>query len=218
MCERSYDPSLTYFTGKAQAVSYLLYSDTSLIRSSVEILLLSCLKSGEKRDSRSSAPWLSLNTDLEPFERVWNVHYNFNFKAFGQMSYRPLGTDLMDQANGMRYFPSLLQNCLLSFNNFWTVCSREKRGGQTEGYVSKTPQLIFLNRVALNRCWPSQRNGQIRGCLILAAGWTSGDPLSYLNKDHMERCHRGRQETRWKGSWKNMVSKRADSVGFKWWR
>lgn len=144
--------------------------------------------------------------------------FNFNFKAFGQMSHQPLGTDLMDQANGMRYFPSLLQNCLLSFNNFWTVCSRKKRGGQTEGYVSKTPQLIFLNRVALNLCWPSQRNGQMRGCLILAAGWTSGDPLSYLNKDHMERCHRGRQETRWKGLWKNMVSKRADSVGFEWWR
>lgn len=72
--KRSYDPSLTYFTGKSQALSYLLYSVTSLIRSSMEILLLSCLKSGEKRDSLSSAPWLSLNTDLEPFERVWNMY------------------------------------------------------------------------------------------------------------------------------------------------
>lgn len=43
---------------------HLLYSDTSFMRSSTEILLLSCLKSGEKRDSRSNAPWLSLKTDL----------------------------------------------------------------------------------------------------------------------------------------------------------
>lgn len=43
---------------------YLLYSVMSLSRSSVEILLLSCLKSGENRDSRSTVPWLSLNTDL----------------------------------------------------------------------------------------------------------------------------------------------------------
>lgn len=43
---------------------HLLYSDTSFTRSSTEILLLSCLKSGEKRDSLSNAPWLSLKTDL----------------------------------------------------------------------------------------------------------------------------------------------------------
>ncbi len=44
---------------------YLLYSVMSLMRSSEETLLLSCLKSGEKRLSLSTVPWLSLNTDLE---------------------------------------------------------------------------------------------------------------------------------------------------------
>lgn len=29
-----------------------------------------------------------------------------------------INTYLTDQANGMRYFPSLLQNCLLDFNTF----------------------------------------------------------------------------------------------------
>lgn len=65
-CKKCYYilPWRTYFVGQAYSMPYLLYSDTSLIRSSVEILLLSCLKRGEKRDSLSSAPWLSLNTDL----------------------------------------------------------------------------------------------------------------------------------------------------------
>jgi len=45
---------------------YFLYSEAILMTSSVEILLLSCLKSGEKRDSLSSVPRLSLNTDLSP--------------------------------------------------------------------------------------------------------------------------------------------------------
>lgn len=49
----------------SKTLLYLLYSVMSLSRSSVEILLLSCLKRGENRDSRSTMPWLSLNTDLK---------------------------------------------------------------------------------------------------------------------------------------------------------
>lgn len=45
--------------------SYRLYSDTSFKRSSVEILLLSCLYNGENLESLSTFPWLSLNTDLK---------------------------------------------------------------------------------------------------------------------------------------------------------
>lgn len=58
---------------------YLLYSDTSLIRSSVEILLLSCLKRGENRDSLSSAPWLSLNTDLQWIQNGYFIFTEFFF-------------------------------------------------------------------------------------------------------------------------------------------
>lgn len=120
---------------------YLLNSDTSLIKSSVEILLLSCLKRGEKRDSRSSAPWLSLNTDLQYIERerlkIRSCEENMvdilYFKMFRQLSLQPVATDLTDQANGIRYFPSLLQNCLLDFKIFWTVCRRHKQRKKDRG-------------------------------------------------------------------------------------
>lgn len=35
-----------------------------------------------------------------------------------------MNTYLTDQANGIRYFPSLLQNCLLDFNTFCAYCKK----------------------------------------------------------------------------------------------
>lgn len=59
------------------------------MRSSVEILLLSCLKSGEKRDSLSSAPWLSLKTDLKITDGG-HIHWSeVYYKIFGQLSPQP---------------------------------------------------------------------------------------------------------------------------------
>ena len=53
---RQDDANAQYGGGGGERGSYFLYSETILMRSSVEILLLSCLKSGEKRDSLSSVP------------------------------------------------------------------------------------------------------------------------------------------------------------------
>lgn len=49
---------------KLKTAPYRLYSAISLIKSSMEILLLSCLNKGENRESLSTFPWLSLNTGL----------------------------------------------------------------------------------------------------------------------------------------------------------
>lgn len=49
---KAFIPSQT----KLKSVPYLLYSAISLIKSSMEILLLSCLNKGENRESLSTFP------------------------------------------------------------------------------------------------------------------------------------------------------------------
>lgn len=66
------DPSRINFIKKnrrKQKVTRFLMSASSLRRSSVEILLLSCRCSGENLPSMSKLPWASLNTCLERHSR-----------------------------------------------------------------------------------------------------------------------------------------------------
>lgn len=122
LCPRVFPtPTVTHTSHTAHALPLVLgYELYQVIRGNFVALLFE-----ERRESRLSVQRPVVVLKHRPMsdtqrrvKRLDPVEINMA-NALKKYMFRQLrGTDLTDQANGIRYFPSLLQNCLLAFNIF----------------------------------------------------------------------------------------------------